>query len=345
MKYYQTVDANVNRVAEGVRVLEDLARYQTRNRETARKLRELRHEVRRLAGELEIWMQSQRDTATDPGIQNSQKQGAARYPDQRSMAAANAKRVQEGLRSLVEHLKLLGEVRIAEALEAQRYRAYDLEQELLRALRPPLPEGIYGIITGRFCRGRPVEEVARAMLEGGIAVIQYREKNADKDHRTMLEECRVLRRLTAEYGVPFIVNDHPQLALLAQADGLHVGQDDLPPAEVRRLVGGMMIGLSTHSPEQAEAACTEDVDYLGIGPVFGTNIKPDVCDPVGLEYVDFAAAHVAKPWVAIGGIKEHNIESVIEHGARTVCLVSEILEADDIRAKVERLRSMRESHR
>ncbi len=204
--------------------------------------------------------------------------------------------------------------------------------------RNPLPKGIYGITAERFSKGRTNIEVVQRMIEGGIGLIQYREKRPHKSFRTMLEECRQIRELTEEHSVRFIVNDYVDIALLCEADGVHVGQDDLPVPEVRRLVGDdKIIGLSTHSPQQALQAVDLGADYIGVGPIFSTQTKEDVCAPVGLQYLDYAVQRLDKPFVAIGGIKAHNIHQVVERGASTVCLVTEIVGADDIAAMVRSL--------
>jgi len=176
-----------------------------------------------------------------------------------------------------------------------------------------------------------------AMIRGGVRVVQYREKHKEKSIREMFEECLVIREITQKHGVMFIVNDFVDIALLTNADGVHVGQDDLPLAEVRRLVGHRIIGVSTHSPEQAEAAVAGGADYIGVGPVFETRTKEDVCDPVGFEYLEYAAHKVPIPFVAIGGIKAHNIHEVISRGAESVCMVTEIVGAEDIEGTVRRL--------
>ncbi len=204
--------------------------------------------------------------------------------------------------------------------------------------RNPLPPGIYGITAEKFSCGRSTIEVVRRMIDGGIKIIQYREKRPHKNFRTMLAECRRIRDLTRAHGVRFIVNDYVDLALLSRADGIHVGQDDLPVPAVRKLAGdGMIIGLSTHSPEQAREAVAQGADYIGVGPIFSTRTKEDVCNPVGLEYLDYVVQHMAIPFVAIGGIKTGNIHRVVRHGARTVCLVTEIVGADDITATARSL--------
>ncbi|MBQ3892617.1 MAG: thiamine phosphate synthase [Desulfovibrio sp.] len=202
---------------------------------------------------------------------------------------------------------------------------------------------IYALTDSRLARGRSTEEQAVALLSAGVRIIQYREKHAKAG--TMLEECRILRRLTREAGACFIVNDHVDIALLVEADGVHVGQDDLPVPEVRRLLGpGKIIGLSTHSPQQALDALHSGADYIGVGPIFATQTKEDVCAPVGFAYLDWAAAHAGLPFVAIGGIKEHNIAQVAAHGARCCALVSELVGAPDIAEKVRSVRAAMHAH-
>ncbi len=208
------------------------------------------------------------------------------------------------------------------------------------ARRPTLPPGIYGITAEKYSRGRSTIEVVRAMIAGGIRIIQYREKRPAKSFAVMLAECRQIRQLTREAGVLLIINDYADIARLVDADGVHVGQDDLPVVAVRELIGpGKIIGLSTHSPEQAAAAVPAGADYIGVGPIFATTTKDDVCAPVGLAYLDHVVRSCPLPFVAIGGIKEHNIEQVVGRGARTVCLVTEIVGAEDIAATVRRLQA------
>ncbi|MCL5779690.1 MAG: thiamine phosphate synthase [Firmicutes bacterium] len=206
-----------------------------------------------------------------------------------------------------------------------------------RGLTEFFNSGIYGITAEEYSRGRNNIQVVRQMIAAGIKIIQYREK--EKKAREKYEECTVIRELTRPAGVTFIVNDDIDLALLVDADGVHIGQDDLPPEKVRRLVGEeRLIGLSTHSPDQARAALAAGVDYIGVGPIFATRTKKDVCDPVGLEYLEYVVKQVNLPFVAIGGIKEHNIRQVAARGARCIALVTEIVGAADIGAKVAALR-------
>ena len=196
---------------------------------------------------------------------------------------------------------------------------------------------IYAITAEKMSRGRSNAEVVDQMLAAGIRFLQYREK--EKSAREMYEECRVLRQMTRSAGAAFIIDDFVDLALAADADGVHIGQTDLPPAAVRRLVGpAKVIGLSTHNLEQLQAANAMGnlIDYIGVGPVFPTATKATAA--VGLDYVRQAAHSSLLPYVAIGGIKEHNIGAVAEAGADTVAVVSGIVGAVDIDASIATLR-------
>ncbi|MCW2277529.1 thiamine phosphate synthase [Heliophilum fasciatum] len=197
--------------------------------------------------------------------------------------------------------------------------------------------GIYGLTAEAHSRGRSNIDVVRQMIAGGIKTIQYREK--DKPLGQQYAECLAIRQLTRDAGVTLIINDYIELARLVDADGVHIGQDDLPIEAVRQLLGpGKIIGLSTHSLEQASDAMARGADYIGVGPIYATQTKKDVCAPVGLAYLDDAVRHVTIPFVAIGGIKEHNIAEVAGRGASSIAMVTEIVGADDITAQVYRLR-------
>lgn len=201
----------------------------------------------------------------------------------------------------------------------------------------PSETDLYAITDSRLSLGRPLRDVAQSLLESGIKILQYREKKLPAGR--MLEECRMLRELTSRYAACFIVNDHIDIAMLVDADGVHVGQDDLPVAEVRKLLGaGKCVGLSTHSPEQARKAVEAGADYIGVGPIFATRTKEDVVAPVGFEYLEWVAKNIELPYVAIGGIKAHNIAEVGKRGGYCRALVSELVGAPDIAAKVRELR-------
>ena len=172
-------------------------------------------------------------------------------------------------------------------------------------------------------RGRDPEELLRPVLQGGVDVVQLREKDADD--ADIVRAGRVFRRLCDAYDALFIVNDRPELAIACAADGVHVGQADAPPAEVRRMVGSdMLIGLSTHSPQEVDAV--SGVDYFCVGPVYPTPTKPDY-EPVGLDLVRHAAGRADPPFFAIGGIDPANVREVVQAGAERVAVVRAIRDA------------------
>ncbi len=198
-----------------------------------------------------------------------------------------------------------------------------------------IPEGIYGITGDNFAHGKSNFECVKAMIDGGIKIIQYRDKT--KSIKEKVKEAREIRELCKRNGVVFIVNDHVDIAILVDADGVHIGQDDMDPSDVRKLIGdNKIIGLSTHSEEQGmKAYLNPDVDYIGVGPIFPTTTKDTA--PVGLGYLEYAVKNLHLPFTAIGGIKEHNLHEIISRGAKNVCLVSDIVGADNITEKVKEL--------
>lgn len=201
----------------------------------------------------------------------------------------------------------------------------------------PNQTDIYALTDSRLSLGRSIQDVVTALLRANIKIIQYREKNASA--KIMLEECTLIRRLTLEANACFIVNDHVDIAMLVDADGVHVGQDDLPIASVRKLLGtDKIVGVSTHSPAQAQKAQADGADYIGVGPIFPTKTKVDVCAAVGFEYLDWIVANCKIPFVAIGGIKQKSIANIANHGAYCCALVSEIVGAEDIVKKVEEIK-------
>lgn len=188
---------------------------------------------------------------------------------------------------------------------------------------------LYGILDDGYLEGRDPAEITKQMIEGGVDIVQVRAKN--RSEADGLRMVKMVVRVTRPAGIPLIVNDHPLVAAEAEADGVHVGQEDLSVAEARRLAGdGMWVGKSTHSIEQALAAEKEGADYIGVGPVFATPTKPDY-EPVGLDLVRLVArSDLRIPFFCIGGIKLENATQVLKSGASRVVVVSGILQAPDI---------------
>lgn len=182
------------------------------------------------------------------------------------------------------------------------------------------------------------EQLLPAALRGGVDMVQLRDKELGDE--SLLRAAARFRALCDEHGALFWLNDRPDLALAAGADGVHVGQDDADPGEVRERVGDrLLIGLSTHSPEQLRAALGSEADELSVGPVWETPTKAGR-PAAGLEYVRYAAEHAgAAPWFAIGGIDETNVAEVVSAGARRVVVVRAIRDSPDPEAAAARLRA------
>ncbi|MBI5101836.1 MAG: thiamine phosphate synthase [Nitrospirae bacterium] len=184
--------------------------------------------------------------------------------------------------------------------------------------------GIYFITDRTYC-SLSITEMVTAVLRAGIRIIQYRDK--ENSRRGIYEEALRLRELTRSFGAALIINDHADIALSVHADGLHLGQDDLPLKEARALMGGKTIGISTHSLGQAKEAVTGGADYIGFGPIFQTATK-DAGSPRGLDNLRLIKQNVSVPVVAIGGIGIDNIIPVFDAGADAAAIATGICRGD-----------------
>jgi len=340
MNESRLLDANINRSAEGLRLLEDIARFRFDNQKMSYDIRRLRHRVRGLFKGREKELLSSRDSSHDVGVTTSLKETTDARKDLKDTVLSNFKRVQEAFRSMEEILKTKDEYQAGKKIETLRFFVYSLESEFLSFFTRKLPNGIYGILGETFSLGRTNVDAAKQMVDAGIDILQYREKLKDKNLKEIYGECRDIREITKDAGVPFIINDYADIALMVGADGIHQGQDDLPIKALRKIAPNMMIGCSTHSPEQAEKAIEDGADYIGVGPIFATQTKEDVCDAVGLEYLEHVVKNHDIPFVAIGGIKRHNLRDVLSRGAETICLVTEIIGAQNIEKRIKEIKQI-----
>ena len=329
------LDASANRCREGLRVVEDYARMILNDAHLARSIKEVRHALAPLLSYLDLDDAVRaRDTEHDVGTSIHTAFEMAR-PSAWSVAIANIKRVQEALRTLEEYGKTI-DPRAAGEIGQLRYRFYTIEKGLFStqgAIERLKDCQLYLLVTDEFCP-RGAGPVVKAAIRGGVDIIQLREKTLSD--RRFLELAKWIREWTAEAGVLFIVNDRPDLACLADANGVHVGQGDLTVHEARKIVGGhKLVGVSTHAIEQARQAVLDGADYVGMGPVFTSRTKSFETF-AGLEYVAQISNEIALPSFAIGGITTHNIAKVLAAGARRVAVSSEICQSED----PERITSM-----
>jgi thiamine-phosphate pyrophosphorylase len=327
------LDANANRAREALRVMEDAARFLLDDQPTCLALKEIRHELTALVPADAMLC---RDTPGDVGTGNTTAAEAIRQ-DIPAIITAAGKRLGEALRAIEEFLKTLSpdDARRAEAL---RYRAYAIEQTLSRALRPAgrfAEVRLYVLITESACH-LPWLETAHQAILGGADCLQLREK--DLAGAELLNRACQLVQLCHRHGVLCIINDRPDIALLSKADGVHLGQDDLPAVEARKLLGGdKIIGVSTHCMEHARAAVRDGADYLGVGPFFKSATKPR--DFVaGPGYAREVCAAVRLPLVAIAGITEENLGQALACGIRAIAVTAAVTAAADPQSAARRLK-------
>lgn len=329
---YRIIDANINRVSEGLRVLEDHARFDKNNKDLSSEIRTLRHHVRKTFDENTLI--KNRDTIRDVGIETSKENNLDKKTSISALLKANIKRVQEGLRVIEENLKVMGYDQISKSYESFRYQSYRLEQKLFRKDYPK-DEKIYLILGEEFSAGRSNLDVAEQALNSGVKIIQYREKHKSK--RDKLEECRLLKSLIETYDGFFIVNDDIDIALLVEADGVHLGQDDMHISEARKIVGNMCIGVSTHTIEEARQAVLDQADYIGVGPMFKTDTKKDLVASKGITFLQEVSKEIEIPYVAIGGIKISRIQSIKPY-MNQMAMISEICGSEDINKTINQIK-------
>jgi thiamine-phosphate pyrophosphorylase len=325
---FRILDANLDRAREGLRVVEEWCRFGLDDPALMGLCKQLRQE-------LGHWHHSDfrlaRNTATDVGtdLTHTHEQVRADIP---AVLQANLCRAQEALRALEEYGKVYDPA-MGAACKQMRYQVYILESKLLsQTRRQKLQQAkLYLVTTPSDTLGDTVE----AALRGGVRLVQYRDK--DPEDPVRFERAKMLRLLCHQYQALFIVNDRVDLALAVEADGVHLGQQDLPVAAARHLLGAdRIIGRSTTSPKELARAMQEGVDYLGVGPVYATPTKADKA-VAGLDYVRYAASHSTLPWFAIGGIDVQNLAEVLSAGAERVAVVRAIMKADDPAQAAEQL--------
>jgi len=194
-------------------------------------------------------------------------------------------------------------------------------------------------ITDSRLTGRTVLEDVGSAIRAGVKIIQYREK--DLTTREMIDEAGKISRLCRENDVLFIINDRVDIALAVDADGVHLGNEDMPYEAARRILGNTkIIGLTVHDVGEAIEAERIGADYIGISPIFETTTKPDAGTPAGIDLIKYIKKAVKIPFVAIGGINQDNIKSVLEAGARSIAVISAIVTKDDVEKECKKFREV-----
>ncbi|CAN1211339.1 Thiamine-phosphate synthase [Tumidithrix helvetica PCC 7403] len=324
------LDANLDRSREALRVIEEWCRFGLESAELSNRCKQLRQA-------LAIWhvdeLRQARDTPADVGTALSHDNEERRSNIQ-VVLRANFCRLQEAMRVLEEYGKVY-DPQMGAAFKQMRYQVYTLESQTL-ALDPTdskedrlqkLQDAHLYLVTMPSDRLR---ETVEAALQGGVKIVQYRQKDEDDGARVAI--AQQLCQICHQYNALFLVNDRVDIALAVGADGVHLGQQDMPVAIARSILGkDLIIGQSTTNPDELQRAIEAKADYVGVGPVHATPTKPGKA-AAGFDYVRYASQKLDQkemPWYAIGGIDADNLAEVVNAGARRVAVVRSLMQAEN----------------
>jgi thiamine-phosphate pyrophosphorylase len=328
---WRIADANLNRIGEGLRVLEEFARLSLNDAGLTQRLKDLRHRMVHIDSQLQQELLLARDAAGDVGADMA-AEGQEKPQDITGKIAANARRVQESLRVMEELARGSGHGLEPEVYRKARFTIYTIEQELLAGMlrqeKVAKLAGLYAIIDTGLLRGRSYNEVAAQVIQGGARIIQLRDKVGGI--REFLTAANELKKICEKNDILFIINDSLEAALAAEADGLHVGQDDLPVATARRLLPvDKILGASARTVAEAKKAWEDGADYLGVGAMYATATKA-AAEVVGPGRIKEIKSAVNLPVVAIGGINNDNAGEVMRAGADAAAVISAVMGAADV---------------
>ena len=324
LRIFQIIDANLDRAREGLRVLEDWARFVLGENDCVKRIKNFRQILGK--NHLEIYKQS-RNYIEDKCKGLTHEEQLNRKTSEQ-IISSNAGRVQEALR-VIEEFSRLHNHELSKIASEIRYEIYTIEIDLLSLSKCKnseeiLKENDLYVITDQKDN---LLEIIEEILIAGVRIIQYRFKTGtDKDN---LEEAIKIKNLCKRYNSLFIINDRLDIALASNADGIHLGQDDLDLKTARKLLGySKIIGISANNEIDISNALKEGCDYIGIGPVFETATKKDK-KPIGIEKIKTLTKDLDIPWFAIGGIKLKNISYLKSNGFKKVALVSQLMNSED----------------
>ncbi|MBD2189539.1 thiamine phosphate synthase [Pseudanabaena mucicola] len=341
---YRILDANLDRAREALRTIEEWCRFGLEDVELCDRCKHMRQELAQWHKEE---FRRARNTPDDPATGLSHANEVSRA-DIQSVLRANMGRLQEALRVLEEYAKVI-DPNMGAVMKQMRYQVYTLESQLLsnesrsigQVRRQKLQDAQLYLVT------MPVDniaEVVESALQGGVQIVQYRQKDGEDSTRFAI--AKQLCEICHKYDALFLINDRVDIAIAVGADGIHVGQTDLPVPVVRHILntnGGKstdyIIGQSTTNPQELAIAMNNQVDYVGVGPVHATPTKPNK-ETAGHEYVNYAAQNISIPWFAIGGIDTQNLMATVNAGAKRVAVVRSIMQSEHPHLIAKQMRSM-----
>jgi len=324
LRIYQIIDANLDRAREGLRVLEDWARFGLGKKKYVEKIKNFRQILGK--NHLEVYKQSRNHIEDKCKGLTHQEQINRKIPEQ--IISSNSGRIQEALR-VIEEFSRLHNLELSKIASEIRYEIYTLEIDLLslskcKKSEEILKENDLYVITDQK---ENLLEIIEEILIAGVRIIQYRFKTGtDKNH---LKEAIQIQNLCKRYNSLFIINDRVDLALASNADGIHLGQDDLDVKTSRKLLGySKIIGISANNEIDISNALKEGCDYIGIGPVFATATKKNK-KPIGIEKIKTLTKGLNIPWFAIGGITKNKISYLKNNGFNKVAVVSQLMNSKE----------------
>jgi len=324
LRIYQIIDANLDRAREGLRVLEDWARFGLGKEKYVKRIKNFRQILGK--NHLEIYKQSRNHTEDKcKGLTHQEQINRNTFE---KIISSNSGRVQEALR-VIEEFSRLHNHELSKIASEIRYEIYNIEIDLLnlstcKNSEEILKENDLYVITDQKDN---LLEIIEKILIAGVKIIQHRFKTGtDKDN---LEEAIKIKNLCKRYNSLFIINDRLDIALASNADGIHLGQDDLDLKSARKLLGySKIIGISANNEIDISNALKDGCNYIGIGPVFETATKKNK-KPIGIEKIKILTKDLNIPWFAIGGIKSNNISYLKKNGFKKVALVSQLMNSED----------------
>lgn len=336
MNIQRITDANLNRAAEATRILEEITRFLLDDKELSEKLKNIRHKINSVQEDNYENYLIARDTENDVGVDiknNTQRINIE------NIFKANIKRLQQALRTISEYS--VEDPNIKDLFEKLRYESYTLEKIMWNKLKEKynqikLSQKCLYLVTDsdKFETEDAFLDAVASALKGGVDILQLREKT--KSANKILELGKKVKQLCLQYDTTFIVNDRIDIAAILEADGVHLGQDDLDVRSAREILGeNVIVGISTHAPEQAIKAVADGADYIGVGPVFATPTKQGRI-PVGIEYVQWVSKNIDIPAFAIGGIGLDNVNEVINTGLNKIAVVRAIINATSPQSEAEK---------
>jgi len=331
---YRIIDANLNRAGEGLRVIEDGVRFIFNDFSLTEELKKMRHSIVKVIKDIPDfnWEEliSSRNSRKDVGAKLAEE----KREKIKEVIRANFRRVEEAERSLEEFSKLLSPL-LGEQFRKIRFQTYSLEKKIEMRLHKERDLSLCVIISSSLIKKENLKAKIKEMIVNGVTVIQLREKTLPL--RSFLKIALLMRKIIRP-PVLFIVNDRVDIALASRADGVHIGQEDIPLPVAREILGeDKIIGMSTHSVKQAQQAEKEGADYIAVGPIFSTFSKPEAGPSKGPEIISQIKEKVEIPVIAIGGINPGNVEKVLRAGADGIAVISAVLQEADIGLATRRL--------